>query len=50
MIEDILIYLDEEDEVGYETNQHYIGIKELFRGIIVKIEKEQTLIVLSMKY
>ena len=35
--EDILRYLEDniEDEDEYEINQHYIGIKELFRGYIV---------------
>ena len=33
--EDILRYLEEEEEDKYETNQQYIGMKELFRGYIV---------------
>ena len=37
MLEDILVYLDKEDEEEYETNQHMIGMSNLFRGFIVKV-------------
>ena len=36
MIEDTLAYLDEEEEYEYETNQYCIGMKALFRVIVVK--------------
>ena len=36
MIEDTLACLDEEEERECETNQHCIGMKALFRGIVVK--------------
>ena len=39
MIEDILIYFDDEDEEEYTTNQHMVGMKYLFRGFIVKTWK-----------
>ena len=34
--EDILVYLENDQEVEYETNQQYVGMKELFRGYVVK--------------
>jgi len=36
MIEDIIVYFDNGDEEEYTTSQQYIGIRELFRGYIVK--------------
>lgn len=37
-VEDIATYLeDDEEEDEYETNQHLIGMKELFRGHVVKM-------------
>ena len=36
MIEDTLACLDEEEERECETNQCCIGMKALFRGIVVK--------------
>ena len=39
MIEDILIYFNDEDEEEYTTNQHMVGMKYLFRGFIVKTWK-----------
>ena len=33
--EDILRYLEDDAEGDYETNQHYVGMKELFRGYAV---------------
>ena len=37
-VEDIAICLeDDEEEDEYETNQHLIGMKELFRGCVVKM-------------
>ena len=35
MCEDILRYLEHETEEDYETNQQYVGIKELFRGFTI---------------
>jgi hypothetical protein len=40
MGEDILCYLEEGPEDEYETNQHYIGMKDLFRGYVIKNWKE----------
>ena len=34
--EDILRYLEEETEEEYETNQQFVGMKEVFRGHVVK--------------
>ena len=34
--EDILVYLENDQEVEYETNQQYVGMMELFRGYVVK--------------
>ena len=39
IIEDILVYLDKEDEENYTTNQHMIGMHQLFRGYMVKVWK-----------
>ena len=36
MIEDILQYLDGEEEEDYETSQEFIGFKNLFQGFVVK--------------
>jgi len=36
MIKDIIVYLEEGDEDEYETSQQYIGMRELFRRIVVK--------------
>ena len=36
LIEDTLRYFDEEGEDEYKTNQHFVGIQNLFRGCIVK--------------
>ena len=36
MIEDIVVYFDDEKEEEYTSSQQYIGIRELFRGYIVK--------------
>jgi len=36
--EDILRYLEyEDDDEEYETSQNLIGMKELFRGYVVKV-------------
>ena len=43
MIEDMLIYLDKDDEEDYETNQHLIGMSNLFRGFIIKVWKDVNL-------
>jgi len=37
MCEDILNFLESGDHEDYETNQHMIGMAELFRGNIVKV-------------
>jgi len=37
MTEDILLYLDNEDDDEYATSQHLIGMKYLFRGFVVKV-------------
>ena len=34
-VEDILRYLENEEEEDFETNQQYVGMQELFRGYIV---------------
>ena len=34
--EDILVYLENDQEAEYETNQQYVGMTELFRGYVVK--------------
>jgi len=39
MLEDILNFLEDDDENEYETNQPMIGMKELFRGHVVKVWK-----------
>ena len=36
MIEDIMVFLEEGDEDEYETSQQYIGMKDLFKGFVVK--------------
>ena len=36
IVEDILIYLEDEDEDKYVINQYMIGMRFLFRGYIVK--------------
>ena len=33
--EDILRYLEGEENEDYKKNQHYVGMKELFRGYII---------------
>ena len=38
-IEDILWYHDNEEEEEYETNQHLVGMQELFRGYVVVVWK-----------
>ena len=35
--EDILRYLENEDNDEYETSQHLIGMKEVFQGYVVKV-------------
>lgn len=35
MCEDILCYLENGREDEYETNQHYVGMKEVFRGYAI---------------
>ena len=35
--EDILRYLEYEEDEEYETNQYLLGMKELFHGYIVKV-------------
>ena len=37
-VEDILQYLENEEEEEYETNQYLIGMQELFRGYIVVVQ------------
>jgi len=39
MVEDILVYLDKEDEENYTTSQHMVGMDQLFRGYVVKVWK-----------
>ena len=34
--EDILVYLENDQEAEYETNQQHVGMTELFRGYVVK--------------
>ena len=34
--EDILRYLEEETEEEYETNQQFVGMKEVFRGHVAQ--------------
>ena len=36
IIEDILKYLDEDEEGDFETSQEFIGFKYLFRGIVMR--------------
>ena len=36
MLEDIVNFFDNGDEEEYETSQQYIGMKEIFRGFVVK--------------
>ena len=38
--EDILRYLENDLEEEYETNQHHVGMSELFRGYVVLDWKE----------
>ena len=38
MIEDILKYLENDEQDEYETNQGIIGLHHLFRGYIVKVQ------------
>jgi hypothetical protein len=35
MCEDIVCYMEAGSEEDYETNQHYVGMKELFRGYVI---------------
>ena len=39
IIEDILIFMEGGDEEEYETNQHMVGITNLFREYLVKVWK-----------
>ena len=34
--EDILVYLEEDEDAEYETNQQHVGMKELFRGYVIR--------------
>ena len=34
-VEDILRYLENEEDEEYEMNQQYVGMQELFRGYVV---------------
>ena len=34
-VEDILRFIDSREEKDYETNQHFAGMQELFRGHVV---------------
>ena len=34
-VEDILRYIENKQDEEYETNQHLVGMKELFRGYVV---------------
>ena len=36
-VEDILQYLENEEEKEYKTNQHLVGMQELFRGYVVVV-------------
>ena len=36
-VEDIMKYVRNDDECDYQTNQQYVGMKELFRGFVVKV-------------
>ena len=38
--EDILVYLEGDDKEEYETNQHLVGMMELFRGCVANDWKE----------
>ena len=40
MLEDILVYFEGDQEEEFDTNQHMIGIKNLFKGYAVKAQKE----------
>ena len=40
IIKDILNFLENGDQDDYETNQHMVGMAELFRGDIVKVQKD----------
>ena len=37
MIEDVLRYLENEEEEEFKTNQRLVGIQQLFRGYIIKV-------------
>ena len=37
LVEDILRYLEDKDSNDYKTNQGILGIRNLFRGYIVKV-------------
>ena len=37
MIEDILIFIEGINKEEYKTNQHMVGITNLFRGYSVKV-------------
>ena len=37
MLEDILNFMEDDDIDEYETNQHMVGMRELFRGHVVKV-------------
>ena len=39
IVEDILIYLEDRNSDNYKTNQGILGIRNLFRGYIVKVWK-----------
>jgi len=39
MLEDILNFMEENDEDDYETNQNMVGMTSLFRGHVVKVWK-----------
>ena len=36
LVEDILRYFDDKEDEEYETNQYFIGMKNLFRGCVIK--------------
>ena len=36
-VEDIMRYMENEEDEEYETNQQYVGMKELFRGYIAVV-------------
>ena len=41
MLEDILNFMEDDDIDEYETNQHMVGMNELFRGHAVKVWKRR---------